>query len=283
MHNTTTAVRKAIGRLTQRTPQEDQALYPPPELRKDEIIGYLYRIAFNDPCRWVCEACLQLHPIAQTDSLITPANTTCPHDREQLSEAELASRSTPMWRIFPRHVKMTLKYTRLDSKGSLDRAQRQHLQLLLATQYHSSHESGPSKDFPNEPRTKSWLIVQPYICEGTYWCKGRFWFPKSHLGRPISTRTLRNLKICGHQFFDFDVPDWRERPMSLLCMLVEQALETKDGRRLEGKCEWCGTKFIIRHDDKGFKIDFYKLIGREAWFENGLCMCDPCRVDRGDR
>lgn len=71
--------------------------------------------------------------------------------------------------------------------------------------------------------------------------------------------------------------------MSLLCMLVEQALETKDGRRLEGKCEWCGTKFIIRHDDKGFKIDFYKLIGREAWFETGLCMCDPCRQDRGGR
>lgn len=282
VHHPITAIFKALGRLIQRRPREDPALYPPPELKKDEALGYLYRVAYNDPSKWVCETCLQLHPVSQTDILSTPGNTTCPHDQGQVSEPEPASPSAMRLRMFPRHIKMTLKYLRLDSEGSLDHAQRQHLQALLTPQYYTAYTSSQPKGFSDDLKPKVWIVIRPSIETKTYCIKGNFWYHKTYLGGPISTETLGTAELCSHQFFNFDVKDWRERPLSLLCMLVEQALGTKDGNRLEGRCEWCGMIFFIRHDNRGLEIAFYRCLGREGRFEKGLCMCGPCDRSRDE-
>lgn len=70
-------------------------------------------------------------------------------------------------------------------------------------------------------------------------------------------------RICEHQFFDFDVPDWRDQPMSLFCMLIEEALEANDGRELRGQCEWCDVAFVICHKGDGLNVVFHKNLGLE--------------------
>lgn len=72
-------------------------------------------------------------------------------------------------------------------------------------------------------------------------------------------------RICEHQFFDFDVPGWRDRPMSLLCMLIEEALlQANDGRELRGQCEWCDVAFVICHKGNALNIVFHKNLGFEV-------------------
>ncbi|KAI1762022.1 hypothetical protein GGR53DRAFT_443391 [Hypoxylon sp. FL1150] len=80
-------------------------------LSRDEYIGYLATRARGLPDEWMCEKCMTLHPIDETDTPTAINRSSCPLMPHSL--ARLGNLGREQIHICHRHIQLALKYTRL--------------------------------------------------------------------------------------------------------------------------------------------------------------------------
>ncbi|KAL6792540.1 hypothetical protein GGI42DRAFT_364001 [Trichoderma sp. SZMC 28013] len=146
---------------------------------------YLSRRARSLPDRWVCTECIKLHRINVSDTLANSLYILC--DSQCRSGSEYHGHFG--FRLFHRHLQLTLKYTRLNK---MEPKYENYLKSLIAP-YHTYLR-------PNDldiNKVKRKYSVYPKVVNGRYllhtvW---RYRIAK----RPISMQSMGYISICPHR------------------------------------------------------------------------------------
>ncbi|KAI1771938.1 hypothetical protein F4818DRAFT_454163 [Hypoxylon cercidicola] len=257
----------------------------------DDYLQYLTLLARNLPDRWVCEACMALHPVHQWDLPRSPQNTTCPlglqnwRRRVHYGLARIDRRHIP---LDHRHVQLALKYTRTKNPDY-----REYLRDLLEPTHTFRFRpfGGLRREPPYATPTLSpFLNVQyetePRIAVGrdgvgvgggeprfllrSTW---RYFYKYKDLLGGASREGLGDLAICPH----VELAGAEHRRLHCrhgynpaLEDAIDRAISDSEGRAggrgaaVRGACARCPTDFAVRATPDFLELRVWQDMGTEG-------------------
>lgn len=226
---------------------------------KDRL-HYLTDLARSLPDRWVCAKCCKLH---QTCSLDTPSYLTsyspeCEGGKIGVFEEHSESRKFFIYGYFlaHRHVELTLKYTRLESRKS---THQEYLRALLAPHH------APNCQRPHTVDVSEGIILQhsyyPKVVDGRY----LLFTIRTYLGvgATVSRRSIQFLRLCPHLSSHALLCSQKHLKFSL-DVILHMAFSTPPGTPISYPCTACGTDVFIKVSPKRAVICTWQDLGPEG-------------------
>ncbi|KAI1376295.1 hypothetical protein F4677DRAFT_445553 [Hypoxylon crocopeplum] len=227
-------------------------------------LEYLATMARDLPGRWVCEACLQTHPINELDTPRTIKHCSCPLglDRwRRQSYGKAYKLDSRLLTIDHRHIQTALKYTRLKPPNTED-----HLQRLLAPHCNRNFITH------HYPFNRSSILnvrysVFPKIVRGRdgnlrFLTLSTFLYHK--INRRLTVQSMGQLRICPH--LDITLGYRFAPPCALDClgMSIRILLEDGDFSHISGCCPRCPTDFKVEASEERVLLCVWQDLGPEC-------------------
>ncbi|KAK7403494.1 hypothetical protein QQX98_010724 [Neonectria punicea] len=227
----------------------------PKNLSHKQFLEYLAVLARDMPDKWVCELCMDFHPIITSDTPSLPEMSSCPLESMHVDYNLL------LFRLKHRHVQLTLKYTRV---AQLDRRYRNYLKALLST---------TQSTFSTHQFERTSLITRldtyPKVVKGNYLLLSILQYTKNL--RAVSPYTMGSLRICQHQDLAFPSGQrlrlffrygpWRSQMG--LSRIVDSAFDSP-GIEIQGYCPGCPTDFTVQATSEQATIRIWQNLGTES-------------------
>ncbi|KAL6821657.1 hypothetical protein J3E69DRAFT_311543 [Trichoderma sp. SZMC 28015] len=258
-------------------------------LDRDQQQEYVFALARGRPNLWACHKCVKLHRIDQHD---TPTNqrpgtlcqTSWSWECYYYRVNYIPYFQHIQYRLFHRHVQLALKYTRLETTGTvLRKTYKDHLNRLLQPVLGNIH---PHKyGMTNE--IKGTLSISPKVTtDGEFLIHTKYTFYKDI--ENVSIKSMGCLQICVHQFLTSEahmhkmhsgpchlVNDqycscwWHDlltNPRSAFGLVVVSAFlrETE----VCGSCPFCETDFSVQASSEITILRVWQRFGSETSFSS---------------
>lgn len=258
-------------------------------LDKDQRQEYIFALARGRPDFWACHKCVKLHRINRND---TPMNSRsalqcqtswdCYYYRVNYKQYLRHIQ----YKLFHRHMQLALKYTRLETTGTvLTKTYKDHLNRLLQPVMEVIH---PYK-YGMTGEIKGTLSVSPKITtDGEFLIHSKHTFFKDV--ENVSIKSLGWLQICLHQFL---TPEAHMHKLHIMpCHLVDDQFcsywwndlltnpTSAHGsvvlsaflRETEvcGSCPYCETDFSVQASSEITIVRVWQRFGSETSFSNNI-------------
>ena len=235
------------------------------EIPSEDRLEYLVDRVRNIPDRWLCELCLELHPIHPYDTPQHPLSVTCPLERQRLRKRGYGLTTI---RLDYRHVQLTLKYARMTAGAS--QGYNDYLRALLKPIVTS---------FTTRPGSPDLLHVRhsifPRVVAGRYLLQSIYTYMQNYA--TVTRETVGELRVCLHQrcapvngrmanlFSNGQRPSWGlPQPVGTSLGETSEAAFQYMGQEMCGHCPHCLTDFSVYATPQRALVRVWQDLGPEG-------------------
>jgi hypothetical protein len=234
---------------------------------REQYLDYLACLTRDIPQKWVCQVCLTLHHMAESDTPVQPQNISCPLGWKKWScvahgipSSQFDARSK---RRMPEHhhVQLALKFSRL-------RVYPNYLRHLL-----QGCLSSPQLHYQtNEKITKlldAQYLMYPKIIKDTddnlrYLLSSRWSYRRDNPAALVTTLPS-SLRVCPHLFFRLGERPWPSGRRFILNDGTRPIFHPSESDSVvRGACTSCPTDFTIRLLRERAEIRTWQDLGPEC-------------------